>query len=54
MATHPPSRYDFVEYNAPRGRLKVYQCRQKFSAMAIDQAHEQNNAMVKGEGGAVG
>ena len=26
----------------------------RFSAMAIDQAHEQNNAMVKGDGGAVG
>ena len=25
-----------------------------FSAMAIDQAHEQNNAAVKGDGGAVG
>ena len=25
-----------------------------FSAMAIDQAHEQNNAFVKGDGGAVG
>ena len=26
----------------------------RFSSIAIDQAHEQNNAMVKGEGGAVG
>ena len=26
----------------------------RFSAIAIDQAHEQNNAMVKGDGGAVG
>ncbi|CAE1315726.1 unnamed protein product [Acanthosepion pharaonis] len=25
-----------------------------FSAMAIDQAHEQNNAVIKGDGGAVG
>ena len=25
-----------------------------FSALAIDQAHEQNNASVKGDGGAVG
>ena len=25
-----------------------------FSAIAIDQAHEQNNAHVKGDGGAVG
>ena len=28
-------------------------CRQ-FSAIAIDQAHEQNNAVVKGDGGAIG
>ena len=26
----------------------------KFSAMALDQYHEQNNAMVKGSGGAIG
>ena len=28
--------------------------RHAFSAIAIDQAHEQNNACVKGDGGAVG
>ena len=26
----------------------------KFSNIAIDQAHEQNNAIVKGDGGAIG
>ena len=26
----------------------------RFSAIAIDQAHEQNHAIVKGDGGAVG
>jgi len=25
-----------------------------FSALPIDQAHEQNNALIKGDGGAVG
>ena len=25
-----------------------------FSTMAIDQAHEQNNAVIKGDGGAIG
>lgn len=25
-----------------------------FSAIALDQAHEQNNAMIKGDGGAIG
>jgi hypothetical protein len=28
--------------------------KQPFSAIALDQAHEQCNALVKGEGGAVG
>ena len=32
----------------------VHKTSNKFSAMALDQSHEQNNAMVKGSGGAVG
>ena len=36
------------------GSFTVRKTGRKFSAMAIDQAHEQNNAMVKGDGGAVG
>ena len=32
----------------------VQKTEKKFSAMPIDQAHEQNNAIVKGTGGAVG
>ncbi len=32
----------------------VHKTRNKFSAMALDQCHEQNNAMVKGSGGAIG
>ena len=32
----------------------IHKSRKRFSAMAIDQAHEQNNAHVKGDGGAVG
>ena len=32
----------------------VHKSPRQFSATAIDQAHEQNNGMVKGEGGAVG
>ena len=36
------------------GSFTVRKTGRKFSAMVIDQAHEQNNAMVKGEGGAVG
>ena len=34
--------------------LFTVRSRRMFFSMAIDQAHEKNNAMVKGEGGAVG
>ena len=36
------------------GRFVVHKTRNKFSGLAIDQAHEQNNALVKSDGGAVG
>ena len=36
------------------GKLVIYKTSNKFSAMAIDQCHEQNNAHVKGSGGAIG
>ena len=36
------------------GKCVVHKTRNKFSAMAIDQCHEQNNGAVKGSGGAVG
>ena len=37
-----------------KGLLTVNKTLKRFLSIAIDQAHEQNNAMVKGEGGAVG
>lgn len=36
------------------GNFEVHKTGNKFSAMAIDQCHEQNNAIVKGSGGAIG
>ena len=36
------------------GNFTVRKTKHAFSAIAIDQAHEQNNASVKGDGGAVG
>jgi hypothetical protein len=36
------------------GNFVVHKSMRPFSAMAIDQAHEQNNTLVKGDGGAVG
>ncbi len=37
-----------------KGNFTVQKTKRLFSSMAIDQAHEQNNAAVKGDGGAVG
>lgn len=36
------------------GNFTVRKTGRPFSAIAIDQAHEQNNALVKGDGGAIG
>lgn len=32
-----------------KGNFVVHKSRREFSAMAIDQAHEQNNTVIKGE-----
>lgn len=32
----------------------VHKTHRPFSAMALDQAHEQNNAIIKADGGAIG
>ena len=37
-----------------KGKFTVKKTKHEFSAIAIDQTHEQNNASVKGDGGAVG
>ena len=41
-----------AEFN--KGNFVVCKSKRPFSAMALDQAHEQNNASVKGDGGAIG
>ena len=41
-----------VEFN--NGNFTVQKTKRVFSAMAIDQAHEQNNSTIKSDGGAVG
>lgn len=50
LATSCPST--FAEFMA--GKFTVKKTGHPFSAMAIDQAHEQTNASVKGDGGAIG
>ena len=47
--THPDVHDQFL-----KGKFTVKKTIHNFSAIAIDQAHEQNNASVKGDGGAVG
>ena len=42
----------YREFNA--GNFTVQKTKRVFSAIPIDQAHEQNNACVKGDGGVVG
>ena len=37
-----------------KGNFTVRKTDSKFFNIAIDQAHEQNNAIVKGDGGAIG
>jgi len=37
-----------------RGHFAVRKTEKTFSTMAIDQAHEQNNAVIKGDEGAIG
>lgn len=40
--------------NYPGAFLPSIKTRKRFSAIALDQAHEQDNAVVKGDSGAVG
>ena len=47
--THPDIAQEFQS-----GKFTIQKTRNTFSAIAIDQAHEQNNGAVKGDGGAIG
>ena len=47
--SHPSIYAEFV-----KGKFVVKKSKRSFSAIAIDQAHEQNNTIVKGDGGAIG
>ena len=42
----------FTEFS--NGHFTVQKTKRMFSAIPLDQAHEQNNAYVKGNGGAIG
>ncbi|KAK4304447.1 hypothetical protein Pmani_023602 [Petrolisthes manimaculis] len=47
--THPQIKSEFS-----KGNFVVHKSKRRFSALAIDQAHEHANAVIKGEGGAIG
>ena len=49
-----PHTVPYVYEAFTRGQFTVHKTPRRFSAMSVDQAHEQQNAMVKGDGGAVG
>ena len=49
-----PKRHHVVAKEFNEGKFVVHKTRQVFSGIPIDQAHEQNNALIKGDGGAVG
>ena len=46
---HPTAYQEFVA-----GKLVAHKTKRPFSAITPDQAHEQLNALLKGDGGAVG
>lgn len=49
QTTHPDIYQEFE-----KGNFAIRKTESKFLNIAIDQAHEQNNAIVKGDGGAIG
>ena len=48
LTTHPEIAQEFRA-----GNFMVQETNRPFSAIPVDQAHEQNNAAIKGHGGAV-
>ena len=52
--TSPSTLHPSVYTHFSEGRFVAHRTTRSFSGMALDQAHEQLNALVKGEGGAVG
>ena len=46
-------KYPGVYQEFQSGKYVVFKSSRTFSAIAIDQAHEQANAVIKGEGGAI-
>ena len=47
--THPE-----IEQEFQNGHFVLHKTKREFSGLAFDHAHEQNNALVKSDGGAIG
>ena len=48
------TRHPFMAQEFKNGHFAVHKTEKRFSAIAIDQAHEQNNKIIKGDGDAIG
>ena len=48
------TRAGLQSISEPRGTFEVHKTERKFSGLPIDHGHEQNNAVIKGDGGAIG
>jgi hypothetical protein len=48
------SKHPIIYREFAKGNITIRKSTRVFSNMAIDQAHEQSNAVVKGDGGAIG
>ncbi len=49
-----PEKHPEISRKFNAGHFTVQKTKRVFSSIPLDQAHEQNNACVKGDGGAVG
>ena len=47
-------RYPHIAYAFRAGKFVIHKTDRHFSVMAFDQAHQQANAVIKGDGGAIG
>ena len=48
------TRHPFMAQEFKNGNVAVHRTENRFSAIVIDQAHEQNNKVIKGDVGAIG
>ena len=60
LSVHPrdmlalPDRHPQIAEEFRNGKFVIHKTQKPFSAIALDHAHEQNNKIVKGDGGSVG